>query len=65
MDEVPDRSVIDLEAAFGEFGDEAAQGEVLAARHARKKPVAMGQQHPRAVAVHRTGGGTARRPKAL
>src|ERR1035437_4030421 len=28
MDEVPDRPVIDLEAAFGEFGDQPAQGEV-------------------------------------
>src|SRR5258706_12196634 len=28
MDEVPDRPIIDLEAALGEFGDQPAQGEV-------------------------------------
>jgi len=28
MDEVPDRSIIDLQSALGEFGDEPAQGEV-------------------------------------
>jgi hypothetical protein len=28
MDEVPDRPIIDLQAALGEFGDEPAQGEV-------------------------------------
>jgi hypothetical protein len=29
VDEVPDRPVIDLEAALGEFGDKPAQGKVL------------------------------------
>jgi hypothetical protein len=28
VDEVPDRPIIDLEAALGEFGDKPAQGEV-------------------------------------
>src|SRR5258708_8921926 len=28
MDEVPDRPIIDLEAALGEFGDQPAHGEV-------------------------------------
>src|ERR1700726_3794806 len=28
MDELPDRAVIDLQPAFGEFGDKPAQGEV-------------------------------------
>jgi hypothetical protein len=28
MDEVPDRPVIDLETALGEFGDKAAQSKV-------------------------------------
>jgi hypothetical protein len=28
VDEVPDRPIIDLEAALGEFGDKSAQGEV-------------------------------------
>jgi hypothetical protein len=29
MDEIPYRLVIDLEAAFSKFGDEAAQGEIV------------------------------------
>jgi hypothetical protein len=65
VDEVPDRPVIDLDAALGQFGLKAAQREVAAIRHARKKPVAVREQQPRSVAMHRAGGRAARRAKAL
>jgi hypothetical protein len=56
VDEVPDRRVIDLDAASGQFRLKAAQGEALAVRHARKKPVAVRQQQPGPMAMHRRGG---------
>ena len=40
MDELPDRAVIDLEAALGKLGHEPAQGEV-ALPAAPDQPVAM------------------------
>src|SRR5829696_7206244 len=40
VDELPDRAVVDLEAAFGEFGHEPAQGEVPLPA-APDQPVAM------------------------
>ncbi len=65
VDEVPDRPVIDLDAALGQFGRKAAQGGVAAIRPAGKKPVAVRQQQSWSMAMHRAGDRAARRAKAL
>ncbi|MGC2222746.1 MAG: hypothetical protein WA624_10455, partial [Methylocella sp.] len=65
VDEVPDRPVIDPDAALSQFGLKAAQREVAAVPHARKKPVAVRRQQPWSITMHRAGGRAARRAKAL
>src|ERR1700694_4082059 len=52
VDEVPDRPIIDLEAALGEFGDKSAQGEVACLGALQQPGTVLARNGFRLVATH-------------
>ena len=52
MDEVPDRPIIDLEAALGEFGYKPAQGEVPCLGTLQQPSTMLARNCPRLVPAH-------------
>src|SRR6202521_1127605 len=52
MDEVPDRAVIDLKSALGEFGDEPAQGEVSLPGPLQQPDAVLARNRLRLVPAH-------------
>jgi hypothetical protein len=52
VDEVPDRPIIDLEAALGEFGDKPAQGEVPCLGALQQPGTVLARNCLRLVAAH-------------
>src|ERR1700680_760676 len=52
MDEVPDRAVIDLKSALGEFGDEPTQGEVFLPGPLQEPDAVLARNRLRLVPAH-------------
>src|ERR1700704_6188093 len=64
MDEVPDRSVVDLKAALGELGDEPAQREVFLLGPPQQPSTMLAGDRLRLVAAHLARRSAARFPEA-
>jgi len=52
MNEVPDRPIVDLEAALSEFGDKPAQGKVLCLRTLQQPGTVLSRNCLRFVPAH-------------